>query len=152
MSTLGRSFLFSRSRFPPKGSDESMSHSDMVREFVPSMVRCKCRDALIWLWVVLPHDQCKAILWENGGTWSVTSNTQPRAEGHSNMTVGCVLTWLDISAGPFWCDCRMCSHMIRYKCWRPFFGRMEAPSQLPGILNLGLRAFLAWLQDVFPHG
>ena len=38
---------FSRSRFLPRGSDESVSHSDMVRGLVPSMVRCKCRDALI---------------------------------------------------------------------------------------------------------
>ena len=36
-----------RWRFPPKGSDESVSHSDMVKGLVPSMVRCKCRDALI---------------------------------------------------------------------------------------------------------
>ena len=26
------------------------------------MVICKCRDALMWLSVVLPHDQCRAIL------------------------------------------------------------------------------------------
>ena len=31
----------STSRFPPKVSDESVSHSDMVRGLVPSMVRCK---------------------------------------------------------------------------------------------------------------
>ena len=30
--------MFSRSRFPPKGSDESVSHSDMVRGLVPSML------------------------------------------------------------------------------------------------------------------
>ena len=35
--------LFSRSRFPPKGSDESMSPSDMDVGLVPPMVRCKCR-------------------------------------------------------------------------------------------------------------
>ena len=29
---------------------------------------------------------------ENGGTWSVTRNTQLGAEGHSNVTVGCVPT------------------------------------------------------------
>ena len=47
----------------------------------------------------------------------------------------------------------------------PFFGRMEAPGQLPGILSLGLRAILArcvytWLDvsaepflcGVFAHG
>ena len=32
---------------PSKGSDESVSHSNMVRGLVPSMVRCKCKDALI---------------------------------------------------------------------------------------------------------
>ena len=37
LSTSGRSLLFSRSRFPPKGSDESVNHSDMVRGLVPSM-------------------------------------------------------------------------------------------------------------------
>ena len=36
-----RILVFSRSRFPPRGNDESMSHSDMVRGFVPSMVRFK---------------------------------------------------------------------------------------------------------------
>ena len=39
--------VFPRSRFPPRGSDESVSHSNMVRGLVPSMVRCKCKDALI---------------------------------------------------------------------------------------------------------
>ena len=34
----------------------------------------------------------------NGGTWSVTRNTQPRAEGHSDVIEGCVPTWSDISA------------------------------------------------------
>ena len=33
--------MFSRSRFPPKGSDDSVIHYDMVRGLVPSMVRCK---------------------------------------------------------------------------------------------------------------
>ena len=33
-----------------------------------------------------------AILWENGGTWLVTRKAQFRTEGHSDMTVGCVLT------------------------------------------------------------
>ena len=35
------SLVFSRSRFPPRESDEIHSHSDMVRGLVPSMVRCK---------------------------------------------------------------------------------------------------------------
>ena len=38
---LGRSSMFSRLRFPLKENDESVSHSDMVRGLVPSMVRCK---------------------------------------------------------------------------------------------------------------
>ena len=37
----GRSFVFSRSMFPLRESDESHSHSDMVRGLVTSMVRCK---------------------------------------------------------------------------------------------------------------
>ena len=44
----GRSLVFSRSRFPPNGSDESMSHYNMVRGLVPSMVRCKCCSFLTW--------------------------------------------------------------------------------------------------------
>ena len=49
------------------------------------------------------------------------------------MTVECSLTWSDISAGPFWCDWRMCSHLIRYKgCyhslgeWRHLVSYQEA--------------------------
>ena len=47
LSNSGRSLVFSRSRFPRKGIDVSMSPSDMVRKFVPSMVRCKCRGILM---------------------------------------------------------------------------------------------------------
>ena len=36
-----RRLVFSRSRFLPGGSDESMNHSNMVRGLIPSMVRCK---------------------------------------------------------------------------------------------------------------
>ena len=36
-----RILVFSRSRFPPRESDETHSHSDMVRGLVPSMFRCK---------------------------------------------------------------------------------------------------------------
>ena len=32
----------------------------------------------------------------------------------------------------------------------PFSRRMEAPGQLLGTLNLGLRALLTWLRNVFP--
>ena len=38
---LGRRLVFSKSRFLPRGSDESMSHSNMVRGLVPSMIRYK---------------------------------------------------------------------------------------------------------------
>ena len=33
-----------------------------------------------------------AILWENGGTCSVTRKAQSGTEGHSDMTMECVLT------------------------------------------------------------
>ena len=33
--------MFSRSRFPPKGNDETQMNFDMVRGLVPSMVICK---------------------------------------------------------------------------------------------------------------
>ena len=71
-----------------------------------------------------------AILLENEGTWSVTRNPQPGVESLSSMVAGCVLTWLDVSAEPFQHGCRMCFRMVGCKC----------------------KAFLAWLQDVFPHG
>ena len=35
--------MFSRSRFPPKGSDKSESLFEMYAGCVPRMVRCKCR-------------------------------------------------------------------------------------------------------------
>ena len=41
MSTSERDLVFSRLRIPPRDSDETQSHSDMVRGLVPSMVRCK---------------------------------------------------------------------------------------------------------------
>ena len=50
---------------------------------------------------------------------------------HSDVTIGLVPTWSDIrSISILW---------------------MEVPSQLPGILSLGLRAILIWLWDVFSH-
>ena len=73
----------------------------------------------MWLWDVFPHDQIwvlKAILWENGGTWSVTRNPQPSAESHSDVTMRCVLRWSDVSVEPFWYDCGIGSHMISCKC------------------------------------
>ena len=42
VSTVGRSLVFSRSRFPSKGRNESVSHSDMVRGLVPYIVISKC--------------------------------------------------------------------------------------------------------------
>ena len=44
----GRILVFSRSRFLPRGSDESVCLSDMVVGLVPPMVRCKCRALLTW--------------------------------------------------------------------------------------------------------
>ena len=132
----------------------SAIHSDVILGLVPT-------------WSDI-SDECHSL---NGGTCSVTRNTQPRTESHSNTVRGLVpsmvrckgwatLSWWedwflpcsDVSAEPFWGDCEMCSHMIRYKRWRPFSGRMEVPGQLPKILSLGLRAILMWLWDVFiPH-
>ena len=40
--------MFSRLRFLPRGSDESVSPSDMVVGLVPPMVRCKCYAFLTW--------------------------------------------------------------------------------------------------------
>ena len=36
------------------------------------------------------------------------------------MVVGCVLAWLNVSAGPFWCDYKIGSYMIRCECM-PFW-------------------------------
>ena len=33
-----------------------------------------------------------AILWENGGTWLITSKSQSGTKSHSDVTMGCVLT------------------------------------------------------------
>ena len=70
-----------------------------------------------------------SVLLENGGTWSVTRNPQPRVESLSIMVVGCVPAWVDVSVEPFHHGCRMCSCMGECKC----------------------RALSSWLQDVFLH-
>ena len=36
------------------------------------------------------------------------------------MVRGLVHSMSDVSVDPFWCDCRIGSYMIRYKCWIPF--------------------------------
>ena len=129
------------------------SMSDMVRGLVPSMSNMSAEqfwyDCRIGSYMIRYKGYFHS--W-NGGAWSVTRNTWSRTEGHSDMTVGCVPTWSDVSAWPFWCDWGMCSHLIKYTRLMPFSWRMEAPGKLPGTLNLGLRAFPSWLRDVFPHG
>ena len=85
--------VFSRSRFPPRESDESHSHSDMVRGLVPSMT--------------------------------------------------------DVSANPFWYDCRIGSYMIRYKGYCHSWN--EGGWLVTKKLGLGMRAILIWMWDVFPH-
>ena len=98
------------------GQMEGLSHSIMVGGLVPSMSDVSLSHSEVTMgcvptWLDIITD-CHSL---NGGTWSVTRNTQFGTEGHSDMTVGCVLTWSDISAGPFWCYWGMCSHLIRYK-------------------------------------
>ena len=81
--TSGRSLVFSRSRFPPKGSDESMCLSDMVVGCVPPVVRCKCRAFLTWLLdVVLPWSNVSVEpCWHSCWMW--------------------FLPWSYVSVGPF---------------------------------------------------
>ena len=52
------------------------AHSDLIEGLVPTRSNIRA----------------DAILWENGGTWSITRKAQSGTEGHSDMTVGCVLT------------------------------------------------------------
>ena len=132
LSTLGRSLVFSRSRFPPRGSDESLIHSDMVRGLVPSMLRYKGWAILSWwedwflpcqIWVLSHSDMTVGLVptWSyirsiailgmelpgevpgklNLGLrvvliwpWDVLSHDQIRVHGHSDVTKGCVPTWL----------------------------------------------------------
>ena len=56
---------------------------------------------------------------------------QSRTRGHSDMTIGLVPTRWDIRAISIL--------------------EMELPSEVPGILGLGLRDILIWLWDVFSH-
>ena len=64
----------------------------MVRGLVPSMKDMSaepfCYDCRIGSYMIRYKGYCHSL---NGGTWSVTRNTQSRIEGHSDMTVGCVL-------------------------------------------------------------
>ena len=101
------------------------------------MVRCKCIDALMWLWVVLPHDQCRDIsMW----FWVVLPHDQCRD----------ILMWLwDVfphdQCRAFWFDWGMCSHIIIYKC-------RDALMWLWVLLpHDQCRAIMIWLRDVFPH-
>ena len=137
LSTSGRILVFSKSRFTPRESDETHSHSDMVRGLVPSMVRCKGWSILSWwedwflpwqIWVLSHFDMTVGCV----PTWSdiraiaiigmelpgeVPGKLSFRTKGHFDMTMRCVLTWSDMSTSPFWCDWGMCSHLIRYKVW-----------------------------------
>ena len=128
-----------------------LSHSDVTIGLVPtwSDISVECHS---W----------------NGGTWSVTRNTQSGTKGHSDMTMGCSLTWSDMSAWPFWCDWGMCSHLIRYKgCfhslgeWRHLVSyqepsTVESPFDMvagcvPPMVKCKYRSLLTWLRDVFPQ-
>ena len=52
----------------------------------------------------------------NGATWWGTRNPQIGVESLSIMVAGCVPAWLNVSVGPFWCNYRIGSYMIRCKC------------------------------------
>ena len=112
LNTSGRNLVFSRWTFPPRGSDEFMRHSDMVRGLVPSMFRCKGWAILSW--------------WED---WFLPC--QIWVQSHSDMTVGCSLTWSNIRA-------------------ISILG-MEVLGELPGKLSLRMRDVLIWLWDVFSY-
>ena len=58
----------------------------MVRGLVPSMSDMSAGHSV-------EQDRCKSNFHSrNGGTWSVTRNTQSGTEGHSDVTVGLVPT------------------------------------------------------------
>ena len=65
------------------------------------------------------------------------------------MVRGLFPSMSDLSAEPFWYDCRIGSYMIRYKGY--FHLGMELPGEVLGKLILGLRAILIWLWDVVLH-
>ena len=137
LNNLGRNLVFSRLRFPPRGIDESMSHFNMVRGLVPSMVRCKGWDILSWwedwflpwqTWV-LSHSEVTIALvptWSdisvefhslNGGTWSVTRNPQSRTEclfDESRLDV-IVVTFRRVKVR---CECCPFWLRVRYKGYR----------------------------------
>ena len=136
LSTLGRSLLFSRLRFPPREYDEEQEpfwHGERIRFLPWSDVRAEpfCHSERIWfltcqIWVLIHSDVTVGLVstWSdvrdkfhsrNGGTWSLTRKTQSGTKGHSEMIVRCSPTWLDVSAWPFWYDWGRCSHLIRYK-------------------------------------
>ena len=76
-------------RFPPRESDETHSHSDMVRGLVPSMSDMSASHSI-------EQDRCKGNYHSrNGGTWSVTRNTQLGTERSILMSRS------DVRAEPF---------------------------------------------------
>ena len=148
LSTSGRILVFSRLIFPQgevmsqwailtwwedwflpwsNVRAEPFYHGERIGSF---HVRYECLrfwcDCRIGSYMIRYKGYCHYL---NGGTWLVTRNTQYRIEGHSDMTVRCVLTWLDMSAWPFWCDWGMCSHLIKYKgCFHSVMVRGLFPS------------------------
>ena len=110
---------------PSKGKwrvREPFWHGERIRFLPWSDVRAEpfCHGERIWflpcqMWVLRHSDVTVGLVptWSdisvechswNGGTWSVTKNTQFGTEVHSDMTMGCSLTWSNMSAWPFWCD------------------------------------------------
>ena len=69
--------MFSRLRFPPRGSDESVFHSDMVRGLVPYMSDMSAEsfsyDRRIGSYMIIYKGYYHS--W-NGGSWSITRKTQ----------------------------------------------------------------------------
>ena len=112
----------------------------------------------------------------------MTRNTQSRTEGHSDVTIGLVPTWSDVSVEPFWhwlsdvsvepfrheglvpCmveyKCRaFLTLVIRWKCrafWHgglvPHMVECKCWSFLTLVFRCECWAFLTGLWDLFPHG
>ena len=61
----------------------------MVRGLVPSMSDMSAEPFRIGSYMIRYNGYCHS--W-NGGAWSITRNTWSRIEGHSDMTVRCVVT------------------------------------------------------------
>ena len=116
--------MFSRSRFPPRESDETHSHSDMVRGLVPSMsdvsvghsdeqVGCKGNCHSLGEWRHLVSYQVGQS--RTRGHFDMTVGLVPKrsdmSASPSIIMVGCVPTWMDVSVEPFHHCGRMCSSL-----------------------------------------